>query len=498
MGEYYEGWDTAAANNNDDPTLDGGGGGSGGGSGGAGGTSGLKNSGASTMALNSKLPSSSNLGQQIRRRSSFVSMFTSLGMSPGAVNSGNNATAAVSSNVSYSAWGDSGAGGASGTAGGGGGVGGGGPNGTGMGGDEGGGGTTGANQSNLDENEMNVFLPPRFRRGSSATFIAPGGAGSTSLAMRRGSTNSIAEGPSSSSMRDRVGSVGGSMAAHNSIGRYPRWMLHDPSAIVMKDGQPIPLGMLVHHHTLLSPSQSSHPSTPYFVTPTWRLKERMKTVGVCLILALNIGTDPPDINKPNPCAKLQCWLDPTSISRAKAKERIGERLEQQYARWQQRSKLKYRRALDPTVDIVQELCFRMRETAKGERVLLHYNGHGVPRPTPNGEIWLFDKHHTNYIPFSVTDLRKWIGKPSVVVLDCSGAGVLMPFFTSALNANGENNGVGDGGNGWNIGSEALPAGGAPSLPTNSSDPNDPIRGECGYVFCDLVFFKCCSKATQVQ
>lgn len=26
-----------------------------------------------------------------------------------------------------------------------------------------------------------------------------------------------------------------------------------------------------------------------------------------------------------------------------------------------------------------------------ERVLFHYNGHGVPRPTPNGEIWVFNK-----------------------------------------------------------------------------------------------------------
>eukprot|EP00957_Ditylum_brightwellii_P078617 5976989-Ditylum_brightwellii.AAC.1 len=64
----------------------------------------------------------------------------------------------------------------------------------------------------------------------------------------------------------------------------------------------------------------------------------------------------------------------------------------------------------------------MRDHAKNERLLLHYNGHGVPRPTANGEIWVFDKHHTQYIPLSVSDLKKWIGKPSIVVLDCSGAG----------------------------------------------------------------------------
>jgi hypothetical protein len=26
-----------------------------------------------------------------------------------------------------------------------------------------------------------------------------------------------------------------------------------------------------------------------------------------------------------------------------------------------------------------------------ERVLFHYNGHGVPKPTINGEIWVFNK-----------------------------------------------------------------------------------------------------------
>ena len=72
----------------------------------------------------------------------------------------------------------------------------------------------------------------------------------------------------------------------------------------------------------------------------------------------------------------------------------------------------------------------------------------VPRPTANGEIWLFDKHHTNYIPLSVTDLRRWIGKPSILVLDCSGAGVLMPFLTSTLNDVSESSQAG-----WNFASD---------------------------------------------
>ena len=47
--------------------------------------------------------------------------------------------------------------------------------------------------------------------------------------------------------------------------------------------------------------------------------------------------------------------------------------------------------LDPTLDEVKKLCNTCRRYAKSERVLFHYNGHGVPKPTANGEIWLFNK-----------------------------------------------------------------------------------------------------------
>lgn len=171
------------------------------------------------------------------------------------------------------------------------------------------------------------------------------------------------------------------------------------------------------------------------IVPDWRTRERMKTVGVGLIVALNVGTDPPDIVKPYPCAVLQCWTDPRKYSRAKAKEIIGEKLEAQYSKWQISSKaksnaLKYRRALDPTVEDVRNLCLRLRSSAKSERVLLHYNGHGVPRPTDHGEIWVFDKNHTEYVPLAISDLQQWLGSPSIIIFDCSAAGILLPFLVN--------------------------------------------------------------------
>ena len=64
------------------------------------------------------------------------------------------------------------------------------------------------------------------------------------------------------------------------------------------------------------------------VEPTWRLRERMKTVSVALVLCLNIGTDPPDAVAARPRARRECWLEPfAGPSRQKALETIGAALQ---------------------------------------------------------------------------------------------------------------------------------------------------------------------------
>ena len=71
------------------------------------------------------------------------------------------------------------------------------------------------------------------------------------------------------------------------------------------------------------------------------------------------------------------------------------------------------------------MCFM-----QNERVLFHYNGHGVPRPTVNGEVWVFNKSYTQYIPMSIYDLQSWVGSPCIYVLDCAAAGLLVQSFRS--------------------------------------------------------------------
>ncbi|UXI16095.1 hypothetical protein NH340_JMT02038 [Sarcoptes scabiei] len=162
------------------------------------------------------------------------------------------------------------------------------------------------------------------------------------------------------------------------------------------------------------------------INQNWRTKERMKTVSVGIVLCLNVGVDPPDIIKPNPHAVIQCWTDPFASAPMKASDTIVNNLIKQYERLQSRPR--YKHLVDPTIEDVKKLCTSLRRTSKEERVLFHYNGHGVPKPTLNGEIWVFNRSFTQYIPLSLYDLQQWIGTPSIYVFDCSSAGTIVETF----------------------------------------------------------------------
>jgi len=54
-------------------------------------------------------------------------------------------------------------------------------------------------------------------------------------------------------------------------------------------------------------------------------------------------------------------------------------------------KVKYKSVLDPSVEETKKQCLSLRKNARDERTVFYYNGHGVPKPTPSGEIWVFNK-----------------------------------------------------------------------------------------------------------
>ncbi|KAJ5891175.1 Target of rapamycin complex 1 subunit mip1 [Penicillium subrubescens] len=164
-------------------------------------------------------------------------------------------------------------------------------------------------------------------------------------------------------------------------------------------------------------------------TQEWRMKDRLKTVSAALAICLNIGVDPPDVVKTNPSSKLECWVDPTSTTgggQNKIMEQIGKKLQEQYETLSLRTR--YKQYLDPSVDETKKFCMSLRRNAKDERVLLHYNGHGVPLPTQSGEIWVFNKNYTQYIPVPLYDLQSWLAGPSLFVFDVSHAGNIVQNF----------------------------------------------------------------------
>ncbi len=92
-----------------------------------------------------------------------------------------------------------------------------------------------------------------------------------------------------------------------------QWGLHNQSIIVMRDGHLIHISLLLHHHSLLARGINGNNNNmlistmttmlmPYAIPPMWQLKEQMKTMGACLILALNIDMDLLDLKKTAPCA----------------------------------------------------------------------------------------------------------------------------------------------------------------------------------------------------
>ncbi|KAF4553212.1 Target of rapamycin complex 1 subunit mip1-like protein [Elsinoe fawcettii] len=167
------------------------------------------------------------------------------------------------------------------------------------------------------------------------------------------------------------------------------------------------------------------------VAEEWRMRDRLKTVGALLAVCLNIGVDPPDVVKTDPCARLECWIDPVQDvpqgqGAAGVNSAIGKALQSQFENLSMRTR--YKMVMDPSVDDMKKFCTTLRRTSKDERVLFHYNGHGVPRPTPAGEIWVFNRHFTQYIPISLYDLQTWLGAPGLYLYDCSAAGLIIKNF----------------------------------------------------------------------
>lgn len=141
-----------------------------------------------------------------------------------------------------------------------------------------------------------------------------------------------------------------------------------------------------------------------------RIRERMKTVSVALVLCLNIGVDPPDSLYPNQGRKL-AWVRPNIASPQRTSQKITSHLQKLYEKLHPRARYffveffdsihffcRYKHVVDPTIELVEKLCKSLRRNANSnDRVLFHFNGYGVPKPTQSGEIWVFNKNLSQVI-----------------------------------------------------------------------------------------------------
>lgn len=155
---------------------------------------------------------------------------------------------------------------------------------------------------------------------------------------------------------------------------------------------------------------------------------KLKTANAALVLCLNIDVDPPDIVKTNPCAVLESWVNPHTLTSHKALEAIGSNLQHQFEGLS--LKIAYKPILDPSLEDLRRFCQTLRKQAKDDAVLFYYNGHGVPKPTSSGELWCFNRNYTQYIPVSLQEVQSWIGSPGVYIWDCSAAGHLLNNFNT--------------------------------------------------------------------
>lgn len=189
----------------------------------------------------------------------------------------------------------------------------------------------------------------------------------------------------------------------------------------------IPYWSAKRHLTCGNPSPHSAYSSKLF---PWRgsAPAKLKTANAALVLCLNIDVDPPDVIKTSPCAVLECWVDPHTLPSHKALEAIGTNLQHQFEGLS--LKIPYKPILDPSYEDLRRFCMTLRKQAKDDTVCFYYNGHGVPKPTPSGELWCFNRNYTQYIPVSLMELQSWLGSPGVYIWDCSAAGNLLTNFNN--------------------------------------------------------------------
>ena len=194
---------------------------------------------------------------------------------------------------------------------------------------------------------------------------------------------------------------------------------------------------------------------------SWRMADRSKTNVACLAMCLGSlgweleqdledeaaaaittqhGAPSSEAAKPRTLQRIYCWRKVRSLAEipSKAVERVGLALQAQYEKQKARSPLALKLCLNPTVEDLKDALKQSRRAAGPEdKVLFHYNGHGMPRPDRTA----FFLHNKNMaVPLSVEDTLHYLGYPHIIVMDCASAGTVLARILSLIRKEEESSG----------------------------------------------------------
>ncbi|PLW35392.1 hypothetical protein PCANC_18310 [Puccinia coronata f. sp. avenae] len=160
--------------------------------------------------------------------------------------------------------------------------------------------------------------------------------------------------------------------------------------------------------------------------PHWTQPQKYCTTFAALFPCLRLGVDPPDILKASPAPNLEAWTNPEKLPKEKVIDTISKRLLQQFESLAPvHTRLKLIICPDVYVEEFKRTLLSLRKNARDDCCLVYYNGHGVPKPTPTGDVWVFNKDFSQYIPIRLYDVLTWVGAPAVFIWDCNNAGQIL-------------------------------------------------------------------------
>lgn len=190
------------------------------------------------------------------------------------------------------------------------------------------------------------------------------------------------------------------------------------------------------------------------INENWRDKKSGKISSFILALCLNL--DGQSSSSYSKSVRLESWIDPLSEDERVVTRKIGLGLKEQYfkillkeenfpsqtqknkrirkrglSRKDLKSKVKI--CLDPSNTKLLQVCAELSKKKKeNDKILFHYNGHSVPNPSENGEIWMFDENFTLYVPVSMYTIHRALRTKAVYVFDCAKCGNIMKYMENII------------------------------------------------------------------